>query len=76
MLKKSRKGYQLTEEQLDVEDSCWALICLLWVLDIIRYDRLSEDDKISGIVYLHQRDVVEMLCELHMDMCKHGAFDK
>ena len=65
-LKKVSKGHKIVEETLDVKNSCWELITLLWKLDIIRYDSsdIFDPDK-----YLYQSRLVSMWDQLYEDMC-------
>jgi len=70
-LRKVTHDYKNVEEMLDVEDSCWALLHLLWLLNILKYP----DDVDGENAYSHQRDVVEMLYLLYSEMAIAGAFD-
>jgi hypothetical protein len=63
-LKKSAKGYLITEEMLDVDISCWALITLLWKLDVLKYDS-SINDEFDSHRYGHQRGLVEIWLNLY-----------
>jgi hypothetical protein len=65
-LKKVSKGHKIVEETLDVKNSCWELITLLWKLDIIRYD---SSDNFDLDKYLHQSRLVSMWDQLYEDMC-------
>jgi hypothetical protein len=63
-LQKSSEGYTTVEEMLDIEDSCWALITLLWKLDVLKYDSSIGGD-IDLERYGHQKELVEMWRDLY-----------
>jgi hypothetical protein len=70
-LQKSSQGYKAVEGVMDIEDSCWSLITLLWKLDVIRYDTSTIIDDFDSHRYGHQKWLVEMWYQLYMEL--HGT---
>lgn len=65
-IEKSRTKHLTVETMIDVEDSCWKFITLLWKLDVIEYDS-DIDDPFDSVRYGHQRDIVEMWHQLYLE---------
>lgn len=64
-LQQSTSGYRHAEGMMDVEDSCWRLLTMLWRLDIIKYEHVIDVDTFDDIRYQHQRDLIDMWYQIY-----------
>ena len=69
-LQKASTDYATVEAMLDIEDSCWHLITLLWKLDVISYDSSNIEDDFDSFRYGHQRSLVDVWYRLYMELSK------
>ena len=58
-------GHEGAAEAMDVQNSCWRFMNLLWKLDLIRYHEHELFN--NGFQYCHQKDMVEMLWLLYRE---------